>query len=129
MAGPPGGEMKSCCGIDCQICEAYIGTVTRNENLKRRVAKRWTELYQTRCRGEDVHCLGCRSLGKRGVYCEGFCRVQPCCVERGVETCAECSQFPCDKVREIFKNFPDARHRLEARRLLYSRKQARGRGV
>ena len=62
----------ACCGIDCGLCPRYYTEGT------------------SRCPG----CLG-----------EGFaekhpaCSILTCCVRKnGFETCAECPQFPCEKL-------------------------------
>lgn len=64
----------ACCGIDCGLCPRYY------------------TVGKSRCPG----CCG-----------EGFeeqrplCPVINCCVKkRGLEVCAECSEFPCDKFKK-----------------------------
>ena len=32
------------CGLDCEFCEARIATVNSDDDLRKKVAKEWTEL-------------------------------------------------------------------------------------
>lgn len=36
---------------------------------------------------------------------ENWCRyrVVKCCVDRGIETCADCREYPCDNMKECFE--------------------------
>ena len=111
--------MKSYCGIDCEVCEAYIATRTRNQQLKQRVARKWTEFYGRNIGVEEVDCRGCRSGGANGIFCRTLCQVKPCCAKQRLENCGECPAFPCEKLEAILAHFPEARHRLEAHRLMH----------
>ena len=62
-----------CCGIDCGLCPRYYTVGT------------------SRCPG----CLGENFFEKHP-----SCSIVTCCVKtNGLETCAECLQFPCEKLR------------------------------
>ena len=108
--------MRSCCGIDCEVCEAYIATLTDNDALKEKVAKRWSDLYGKKIRPGDVNCRGCSSVGTKGIYCDTMCRIKPCCRKKGIDTCAQCPDFPCKDLAEVFRHFPDAEKRMKALR-------------
>ena len=46
---------------------------------------------------EEISCMGCRP----GNWCRyGVAR---CCADRGIETCAECPEYPCVRIRECFE--------------------------
>jgi hypothetical protein len=63
----------ACCGIDCGLCPRYY---TQGKSK----------------------CPGC--LGENFFEKHPSCSIVTCCVKRnGFETCAECSQFPCEKIR------------------------------
>jgi hypothetical protein len=64
----------ACCGIDCGLCPRY-----------------YTE-GSSRCPG----CLGDSFYEKHP-----SCSILTCCVKKhGFETCAECPQFSCEKIKE-----------------------------
>lgn len=63
----------ACCGIDCGLCPRY-----------------YTD-GRSRCPG----CMGEDFFEKHP-----SCSILTCCVKKnGFETCAECPQFPCEKLR------------------------------
>ena len=45
----------------------------------------------------EISCSGCKP--------ENWCRyrVVSCCEERGVKTCAECAEYPCENIKECFE--------------------------
>ena len=44
----------------------------------------------------EISCAGCRP--------ENWCRyrVVKCCVEKGIKNCSECSEYPCNNMKECF---------------------------
>ena len=48
-------------------------------------------------------CNGCRS-GEHGKYCIKDCFIRECTVAHGVDFCGECTEFPCDKGKNLFSN-------------------------
>ncbi|MDP2859200.1 MAG: DUF3795 domain-containing protein [Bacillota bacterium] len=66
----------SYCGLYCGAC----GTLSA------------TEKGGTDASGE--RCMGCKSdLLARG--CKEKCRMRPCAVSRGLDSCGDCAEFPC----------------------------------
>jgi hypothetical protein len=47
---------------------------------------------------ENVKCDGCRSDGK---IADHECKARHCAREKGIESCAFCDEFPCDKMRHL----------------------------
>jgi hypothetical protein len=48
---------------------------------------------------ENVACEGCKSKGDK--IADKQCKARPCAREKGLESCAQCDDFPCDKVRHL----------------------------
>ncbi len=102
-------EMLSYCGYRCDFCAAR----SDDPKLRQKLIEGWRkffghEMYTV----ENVHCDGCKSSGRRA---DQGCPVRPCAIEKGVETCAHCDEYPCDKLTPLigsresfFKRFPDA---------------------
>ena len=46
---------------------------------------------------DEISCTGCKP--------DNWCRyhVVDCCKEKGIRTCAECSEYPCLKMKECFE--------------------------
>lgn len=65
-------ELLAPCGIDCMLCHHH-------------------------CESEDP-CGGCRGGKGKSQHCKN-CELMLCAGKRGCEFCAECDEFPCDKLR------------------------------
>lgn len=108
-------DFIAACGLDCEACEAYIATQTRDEALALAVAQKWGERYGdgTPFPIEAVSCDGCLTEGPRkGGYC-GQCPIRACVQQRGVESCARCADYSCDTLEGFLKAAPELRQRLE----------------
>lgn len=47
--------------------------------------------------------IGCKSCkANRGIMFWGECDKAKCCMEKGLEHCGECSDMPCQKLRDLF---------------------------
>ena len=101
------------CGLDCEQCEAYIATVNDDDELRKEVAKRWSEWNAVEITPETIDCDGCRGTGKKIVYCASLCPVRQCALGKKYETCADCSVVKtCDKAGAVFNNNEQARKNL-----------------
>lgn len=47
-------------------------------------------------------CPGCRNNPSTGIGCIEGCVVPSCVKEHGVDFCAECQEFPCQKAKDFF---------------------------
>ncbi|MCG8688575.1 MAG: DUF3795 domain-containing protein [Desulfobacterales bacterium] len=103
---------ESYCGLDCEACDAFVATKTCDNQLMAQVAQRWSKLYDMKIEARDVYCKGCKSLGTQGIYCQSMCRIKPCCRDKGLDTCAPCSEFPCADLKKVFDFCPEAKKRL-----------------
>ncbi len=106
----------SYCGLNCEECEAYVATKTNDNKLKKKVAKKWSQLYGIVVEPDEISCAGCRSSEKKGKYCESMCKIRKCCQQKEIETCAHCDEFACENLQEIFDYSLDAKKTLECLR-------------
>jgi len=106
-------DMIAFCGLSCTSCPAY--QVTRHDDFEKRrlTAERWSELFQTEIKPEGIYCDGCQTEGGRLFsYCR-TCRIRTCGREKGLENCAHCADYPCDRLSRFFEIAPLARAGLE----------------
>jgi hypothetical protein len=97
------------CGLNCETCEARIATVNNDDSLRKKVAKRWSELNGVEITPEMIRCVGCRIDGEKTPYCESLCPIRQCAISRGVATCGSCGERnACEKLGPIIQNNPDA---------------------
>lgn len=83
--------MLAYCGINCQQCIAYKGTVTTDLTLLKKAGESYEHgKYQP----EDWVCLGCGSADQKFLskYCQD-CLVRNCAIEKKYQNCAECEEY------------------------------------
>jgi hypothetical protein len=100
--------MIACCGLDCTKCDAFIATANDDDALRAKLAEEWTKAYHTTISPEHINCTGCHSTGVKLLYCESMCEVRKCATGRRLGSCAECDDFSCSLLAEIFKMAPQA---------------------
>jgi hypothetical protein len=93
-------KLAAVCGLYCKACSLFIATTEDPARLKM-MAERF------KLSEEAVKCYGCRSA-KRGPYCE-ICKMSACAAERGLDFCIECSEYPCDDLKQFQSAMP---HRI-----------------
>lgn len=91
-------ELIAVCGPSCTLCAAYQATHGGDQAALERVASEWTKAMGRTFTADDVICDGCRVKGKRlSAYCS-TCEIRLCAQEKGHDTCAHCSDCPCEKI-------------------------------
>ncbi len=104
------------CGLDCEACEARKATINDDNDLRKKVAKEWSELNKVEITPDMINCTGCRIPGVKTPYCDSMCPIRQCAKGKKFETCGECSEVnTCAKVNMITGNNADAKKRLETR--------------
>jgi hypothetical protein len=88
-------KMLSLCGYRCDLCAAR----SDDPALRQKLVDGWKkylghEMYTV----ENVRCDGCKSHGK---LADKTCPVRPCAMEKGIDSCAHCGEFPCDKLKGL----------------------------
>ena len=107
-------DMIAYCGLDCEACEAYIATKNDDDELRRKVAKHWSELNNVEITPEMINCEGCRVDGVKTVYCDSLCEIRQCAMKRKYETCGNCTELErCGKVAVVTSNNEEARKNLK----------------
>lgn len=107
-------KMIAYCGLDCEKCDAYIATITNDNELRRKTAQKWSELNGVEITAEMINCVGCRTNGVKTPYCEQFCAIRKCAVGKDLETCGNCRNLQkCQTVGMILSNNDSALHNLK----------------
>lgn len=105
-------EMIAYCGLDCRNCDAFKATRAEDLKQKKRIAERWNRKFHKEFTAQDIECDGCLTSRISG-WCRSICLVRPCAIERGVETCAHCGDYPCVKIKSFLSDEPEATAKLE----------------
>ena len=108
-------KMVAYCGILCDQCPALIATQKNDEAELKKVAEEWSKSSPDKppLKPEDVICDGCLvTNGRLFNYCL-TCDVRKCGIEKGVENCAHCEEYVCDKLKKFFDMYPDPKNDLD----------------
>lgn len=87
-------EILSYCGYRCDLCPAYHENLESDED-RERVREDWIKYYNHEAEIDEVECKGCMAGPREG---NPNCQVRPCAIDKGVATCAECSEFACEMI-------------------------------
>lgn len=109
-------HLIACCGINCENCEARLATLRNDDDMRREVAAKWSEMFQSpEITMGSINCTGCRMEGVKFAHCENTCDIRKCVRSKGFATCADCSEIDsCTIIGPLFTAVPDARENLRA---------------
>lgn len=84
----------SYCGIECNKCEIYLATVSNNMEKIRQIAKKYSD---DKCQftTEGIKCMGCGTASSKLSEMCMNCQIMKCAEDKQIETCAQCSEYPC----------------------------------
>jgi hypothetical protein len=104
--------MIAFCGIVCTDCPLFIATQKNDYDEKKKIAELWsTKEYPLS--PENMFCDGCLPVGKRTMSFCADCGVRRCGLEKNVQNCAHCADYPCGTLDKVWEKFPPARDTLE----------------
>lgn len=106
-------RMIAYCGIVCSECPALLATQEDDDAKRKKVAEAWSKQYNADIKPEQVNCDGCPSEGKRVFFYCNICQIRRCGQEKGVENCAHCAEYACEKLTGWFDTLPQAKTTLE----------------
>jgi hypothetical protein len=106
-------KIISICGLVCSDCGAYQATRDNDDNKRREVAELWSKEYKSDIKPEDIHCLSCLTESDNVFGYTRICKIRKCGKEKGVDNCAFCEEYACERLNEFFKMVPDAKTRLD----------------
>jgi len=107
------GKMIAYCGIACADCPAYVATQKNDDRLRAETAKKWSDMFKTSVKPEDINCDGCPTDSKRLFSQVTVCEIRKCCRKKNIKNCAYCAEYPCPKLTELFSYVPEAKATLE----------------
>ena len=89
-------KMIGYCGYNCYLCAARSDDI----NVKRKLVEAWRKyLGHQHYTAENVACEGCKSEGNK--IADKQCEARPCAREKCLESCAQCDEFPCNKMSNL----------------------------
>ena len=107
-------SMIAACGLDCGTCPAFTATMADDRQALAKLAEQWGRQFGFVGTVDNVRCHGCKATdGVRIGNCSE-CKMSLCSAEKGYATCAECGDYPCERLAGFQKDCPDAKARLDA---------------
>lgn len=91
------------CGYRCDLCPGYIGNIHSDQDRKQ-VSDGWFTYIGVRYPPEEIGCRGCLDEEEPA---DPNCPVRPCVEEKGLDTCAFCEEFACDKLKTRMNFFEE----------------------
>ena len=107
-------KLISCCGLNCETCDARIATIKNSDELRKATAASWQKMFNvSELPYESINCTGCRIEGVKFSHCE-TCQIRNCVKEKGFETCGDCADMEtCEIVGYVHKSVPEAVNNLK----------------
>jgi len=107
-------QLISCCGLNCETCDARIATMKDDDNLRKETAEKWKQMFNAPdIPYKAINCTGCRMEGVKFSHCES-CKIRICVNDKGFGTCGDCSEMgTCEIVAMVHKHMPEAIENLK----------------
>lgn len=99
------------CGHDCSRCVTYIATQTNDGDLRRQAQSFYKESFGLDISLEKFYCDGGRSKNVFELCKE--CPFKKCCIERGIDACGKCSEYPCKEISDYQEKYVNKCGQLE----------------
>jgi hypothetical protein len=114
------GKVVGFCGIVCSDCLVLKSTRDDDDELRARVLReqgwKWADLFIEKFGREphlkDIDCDGCLSEGRLFWYCLD-CDWRACAMDKGLDNCAHCVDYPCESLSRLFDKHPRAKETLD----------------
>jgi len=107
-------QLIAYCGLDCSQCPAYIATQAGDIPKLTSLAKEW---FDGATDHTMIFCDGCNTDGRTMQWC-AECPTRACTMAHGLENCAPCSDYGCEKLLKVFEQSVEAKSNLDRIRTL-----------
>lgn len=100
------------CGYCCELCKAYVVNISRKDE-RERLSNLWHKYYDLNIPVDKIYCDGCRCDKDNAKRIDNNCPVRNCVLERGINNCGRCNEYPCATFNErIGLSFQEAKEKL-----------------
>jgi len=93
------------CGYRCDLCLAYQPNIAAHPENAQLLSDGWFTYFGFRIPAEKINCPGC--LSDSAETLDTGCPVRPCVVNHGLENCAYCPDYACEKLQERMVTLED----------------------
>lgn len=90
------------CGYRCDLCLAYKRN-SKSQNDRQRFKDGLFRVYKYTMALKKCYCEGCLANDDENpVLLDAKCKVRSCVIKKGLENCAYCEEYPCEKLAKKF---------------------------
>lgn len=100
------------CGHYCEQCEAFLATQLGDMQRLTELAEKHSQNFGKKIEPAALKCDGCLSEGVKIGFC-AVCGIRICAVQKSIDSCAECDEFPCAKGAFIWKEGSESLKNLQ----------------
>ena len=87
----------------CDLCLTYRPNIEMRPENRQILSDSWHTYFGFLIPPEEIECDGCFADGKPTI--DSKCKVKPCVTTRGLENCAGCREYICEKLASILVTF------------------------
>jgi hypothetical protein len=101
------------CGINCNECQSYKGTITGDEAF---LVKMNEDFGDGKMDAVDFVCLGCTYSDLKLIATDcSRCAIRACALAKGIDFCATCGEYEtCDTVKPYRGDGTSPRDKMNA---------------
>lgn len=89
------------CGFNCAECPVFIATVSGDASAMDSLRKKFSTPEHV-LSDEELSCHGCKSKIPSGhAFCSS-CEFRTCAMPRGIDSCGQCTEYPCSSIEKRF---------------------------
>lgn len=87
------------CGYQCNLCMAFAPNIKKKDE-REALSNTWKKYYDLDIPANQIYCDGCRCSKENVKRIDMNCPVRKCVIEKYVDHCGECIDFPCATFNE-----------------------------
>ena len=107
-------DLVTYCGLYCGLCAQRHRIPQRAQSLRESMQKEGDELWGQDIPGFKEFWAFLSRLGESESTCScrketcgpPFCGIRKCARSKGIDVCAFCEDFPCDRIQGIARGYP-----------------------
>lgn len=102
------------CGNRCDLCRAYRPNIEHAQRPtdRQKLSDGWFKYFGFRLPPEGISCDGC--MVDNGRLLDADCPVRPCVIAKGLDNCAQCEQYICEKLTQRLTVLEEVKKRVGA---------------
>ncbi len=101
------------CGFRCDQCPAYT---SRTEKARIAGAAGWSRYFKLKVKPASMRCKGCLAgVCKGNEFPSAQCSIRLCVLDRKLDNCAGCREYPCSKLEARMKSVEKRIRQLKGR--------------